>query len=368
MDKLKIRDNQKIISIILLLIVFLGAFAVCCMINYSDGDDAFFKEQITNHPQLFDFVSYLTKTMNGRITSTFALWFVFKLPLLFWRLVNALFITAFVFINSKIIYLFKKGEEKIYNYYIFSLSTFSIVGIGVIGYSCLWITGSVNYLWPLCFAMISIYPILRLITLNKSVSNIWWVVSIISGFYVALAQEQIAVVYMCFLFAIFLSDLLKNKKLNIPLFITLAVIIIAVIVLMISPFTQDRTGRELRWLPEYATMSFFQKFFITVQWLIHSFTHSLRFVLIFLWINLAISFIKKKKIVLAIIPAVFSLIAIIPTFFAKFLIDVGLNELDMTKKVERAPRLSDLSTLQGALIVFWVFVLIVTLVLGAEKE
>lgn len=357
------KRSEKIFRYLLIFFTFFGALAVCCLIRYSDGDDAFFLKQIAAHGGFFDFTSYLTKTMNGRIAATAMLWFVFKLPIWFWRFCNAFVITAFVLVLSEILSVFRKDDELKIGNIILSLGTFAVAGAGVIGYSCLWITGSVNYLWPVASGLVSIYPVLLFVFKGRRFSPVSWLISFVCGLVTTLSQEQAAAVYVCFLLIILIYYCAGKKEFCIPLAILTAIMIAAAVILVVSPFTAERTDRELRWLPEYATMNLSQKLFITVQWMIHSFTHGLRFVLVLLWVYLGIAFIKAKKYALGIIPFLFSLIAVVPVFFAKFLIDVGLNDLDMTKSVSRAPRFSDLSAVQTGMIAFWIAVLIATLVL-----
>ena len=359
--------REQILLSVLWILTWIGAFGVCCMIRYSDGDDAFFLEQITRHSGFFDFVSDLTKTMNGRITSTMALWFVFKLPLIVWRIFNAFVITAFAFILSKIIALFRRDTE-IVNHYIFALASFVVIGVGVIGYSCLWITGSVNYLWPACAALFAVYPVLRCRYQQKPMKPFTTALCALAGLYAALAQEQIAAVLICCLAVILVKSAIESKRVNVSYAVVFLVVLAAALLLLTSPFTEARTGREMRWLPEYAVMSLAQKCFITWQWLIHAFTHSLRFVWMMLWIALAIRLLIQKKYAAAFLPLLFTCLAAAPVFFAGFLVDVGLNRLDMTKVVQHAPTLADLSALQFRMLLLWTAVILATWVLIVYQQ
>ena len=111
--------------------------------------------------------------------------------------------------------------------------------------------------------------------------------------------------------------------------------LVAFILLITSPANANRGEKEIaRWLPQYVDFTMFDKLFITTQWLLHFVANSLRYIFIFLWGCLGITFLKRKQKALFIICIIFIIISILPLFGADFLTDLGLNHLDMTKKLK----------------------------------
>ena len=362
MDTAVKKDNriEKILNIAVLVAVFVLGFLLCCMIKYSDGDDAFFIDTLSKHPSLIDFTTHLTKTMNGRISATVMLWLVFSNSIWVWRAVNAIFFTAFVYLlarTGKIIC----NAQSTFSFKITGAASFAIIGVGILGYSCLWITGSVNYLWPVTFALIAAQPFITLAFTPEKFKTPTLLLSAIFGVLSCLAQEQIAAVLVSFTGIIIVYTAVRDKKvciLNIAVFLLM---LAGLLWLVFSPVSGSRTEKEIaRWLPEYASMSFAQHLFITVQWLLHAVANNLRYVFILLAVCLGIGYSNTKKRILSVL----SLALAAVTFLSRFgLTDVGLNDLDMTKIVTDAPKFEDLSTVQAISMVFWMFVIISSLTL-----
>ncbi len=345
---------------ILLFITFAVGFALCCLITYSDGDDAFFLKTLENHGGIFDFVSFLTKTMNGRVSTTFTLWFVFSSPIWFWRFLNALAITEYVFMFTKISQIIRKENSKLLSSF-FACCSFAVMGVGIFGYSCLWITGSVNYLWPCVTAMIALYPILKTSFNTKTVIRpSVWIAAIFAGIYTCLAQEQIAAITVVASLIMCVQIYLVNKKIHLQALISCLLFLFATVLLIAAPLTSNRTEREvLRWLPDYLILTAPQKLFITLQWIAHSVSHGLKWIFTAIWVYALTVFIKRKQVLHTIVTVILIIVSVCSSFFS-VLSDVGLDKLDMTKKVEHAPLISDLGTVNIIALCFWLLVLVLS--------
>lgn len=355
------KENQ--LYKILLVLTFFISFALCCLITYSDGDDAFFLKTHEIHSGFFDFVTFLTKTMNGRIAATSTLWVVFSSPIWVWRFLNTAAITTFVFMFTKISQIIQPTNSKLLSTF-FACSSFVIMSVGIFGYSCLWITGSINYLWPCVTAMITIYPFLKTaFSTDINIHPSLWIIATISGIYTCFAQEQIAAITAVSTAIICLQICITNKKINIKSLIPCIIFLSTTVLLITAPFTDNRAEREIaRWLPDYLFLNIPQKLFITVQWIAHSVSHGLKWIFVAIWLYALTVFIKRKQHVFTVISSILIIVCIGSLFFNQ-INNVGLDSLDMTKKVEHAPLISDLSVANMISLCFWLSVLVLSFII-----
>jgi len=414
------KDDRRFVKgeLLIIALVFAAGFLVSCFIHYSDGDDAIFLGEIAARPRFFDFFTYLTKTMNGRLSATASLWVVFHFSIWVWRILNGLVIAAFSFFFSRIVYLLRYGAAKapassftsgngqtkpgedaflrLFGCIGIALFSFLIIGTGVIGYSCLWISGSVNYLWPFTAALIFMYPVLLSVYRGKRIHPALRCLSTICGVYAALCQEQVALCLLAFLFLLVIKNYRDTsarsqggnagssnssagansvgspvKRMDPWLIVSLLLIIVAVGLLIGAPFTEKREAKELQWLPGYENLSLTGKLFLMVQFVAHSFTHGLRFAMILLWVILGKRMVSAKKPVHAAILTVFSVLACVAAFLGKGFTDVGLDGLDMDGLIDPVPSFSALSSREKCVLLFWLFALFYTLVIlimGCRSE
>ncbi len=345
------------------ILTFVIGFILCCLITYSDGDDAFFLQTVQNHPGFLDFVSYLTGTMNGRITTTASLWLVFSTPIWVWRILNACMMSVYAIFLAKYAQIIcGHDSDKPMGRFVICAG-FAIMGVAVFGYSCLWVTGSVNYLWPCVTMLISLYPFVKLEFTGEKSSFGMWLLSAVMGIYTCLAQEQFAAVLLAFCAILILCRYSKEKRIEATQIICFCLFCIAFLLLLLSPANAARAAKEVdRWLPDYAQLHFEGKVFITLQWVAHSISHGLKWVFTLLWAAMAMLFIQKKKWIWAVLGCVFSVISVLSVGIDA-VTDVGLNNIDMSKKILHAPQFVDLTVLQIFFMIFWLIAAVVTAIM-----
>lgn len=353
--RLTVMRKKNLFSALFLGLIFIAFFAVCCMINYSDGDDAFFLNTISKHSSFSDFVVYLTGTMNGRIGATMILWIVFSRSIWIWRILNALVMTAYVYFMSRTVCLINR-EITILNATIISAGSFGIMSIGVLGYSCLWITGSINYLWPLTFAFIGLQPIISTLFYARRISYLEILVCSVFGLFSCIMQEQIAAVMLGITVAASFAVGFCKRRMPLYQLIMLFLILCAIIWLLLCPVTRERSVKEIaKWFPEYSSLSFGQHFFVTIQWMAHSLAHDLRYAMLIISSFIAVSLIRTNRKILSAFSWLLSIICIVPAMLPKFK-DVGLENLNFAKKVVHTPKITDLTQIQLLTMIFWIIV------------
>ncbi|MDR1464136.1 MAG: DUF6056 family protein [Oscillospiraceae bacterium] len=358
---------------ILLGFSFLAALAVCCRIPYSDGDDAFFLRTVAAHPHFADFVAHLTRTMNGRVAASAALFAVFSENLWLWRIANAAILLLFLLLSRRLACLIagqKTAPSPLPQLTV--CAALAVTGVSVVGYAMLWITGSVNYLWAGAAGLLALYaPARSLFCPKDPAPAALAVLGIPAGCFACLAQEQIAAVVLAFLVLAaaghpFPGKSTARRKLPVFLWVQLAATLAAFALFLILTLRGERTAGEVaKWLPEWSAMPLSQHIFLSVQWLAHGYANHLRYLLVLLWALLLWRFAAQKKAIPAGLCGLFSLAGLLPVFRLSVLTDVGLRGLDMTKKVLRAPVFADLSLMQTAVLGFWLAAILATPVLLA---
>ena len=253
---------------------FLAAFFLCRIIKYSDGDDAYFYGMAHS----MGFLEYLKMryiTWEGRMTTEAMTYISMYLGKSFWNVANAVMLTLLVGGLKNIV---KKISRKIEPQKELALTVFLCIGVlmlgvPVIGYAGFWITGSTFYLWSVVAGVWAAVPIAELAFSPEKVNWKSYLYAIPCGFIAAMGQEQIAAVVIAFGILAIIYHFYKEKRIHVLTAIEIAIMIVALILLFISPGTNARSGQELEWMPEYDTMSVAHHVFITAQWILSGFAN-----------------------------------------------------------------------------------------------
>ncbi|MBR0090448.1 MAG: hypothetical protein IJP92_02000, partial [Lachnospiraceae bacterium] len=138
------------------LLLFATALVLCMRIRFSDGDDAFFLEHTASR-SLAEFVSWRYQTWSGRIFAESAIWITFRAGIVFWRIVNALMLTALPLLMLRLAEgsfsrLCRQENRRVLLLLLTVSGVYLLLSLRTAGYACIWITGSLNYLHGAVFA------------------------------------------------------------------------------------------------------------------------------------------------------------------------------------------------------------------------
>lgn len=187
-----------------------------------------------NLSQLFTFLIGHYKVWGGRVLYFFIECFCLSKGLWLFRLIQSVVITLIFYYTYKII---SKFFDKKYNLLIsiLTICLYGIIDIMVVRSGLLWPTASVLYVFPILPLLMFIYyydpeknEILRTILLAILI------------FAASFSQEQIAVAAVSYMFLIFMTNLFKDKKLNMRDLFLLIAAIAGFAILMLSPGSKIR--------------------------------------------------------------------------------------------------------------------------------
>jgi len=359
--------------------IFFTALWLCARVPLYN-DDIRFSMLVNSFPRLFDFLVVNIKTVDARPSTAVSAWLVFCNDIWLWRVANAAIITLFCFLVAKIACLLIGKRNIRPMHLLFACASLALLDFIALFSSVFWITGSLNYIWPLTAALLAIYhPLQAALYPERGTAGAAPFYSVLASIYACLAQEQIAAVLAALLVVLTVYSKIKGK---IPRFLLVqtALSFAACAAFAFFSFLGPRQATA----PVIEAMAFSQRLFIVIQWLSHSYVNYTKYILCILWALLFLRFIRKKLPVYAALSALFCASAIASAFLP-FLTDVGLADIQagagatvesLTASLhrltrERPPTLGSLTTVQLCVLAFWLFAVVLTpwmLVKAAENK
>ena len=181
-------------EVLLFSVFFAGALVICHFVPYSDGDDAFFLK-MANSMSLPEYLRMRYITWEGRMTSEAMTYAAFRLGHTFWSLVNALMLTL---LPGGLLCLMRKiigpgTTKEALGMALYCFFGMALLGITVLGYGGIWVTGSTFYLWSIVAGIWAAMPFADLVWAGayRKRSLIY---AIPCGFIAAMGLEQITAV------------------------------------------------------------------------------------------------------------------------------------------------------------------------------
>ena len=338
-------------------IIFLAAFAVFCKIHYSDGDDAFFDSCVKS----MTFLDYLKErylTWTGRIGGETAIYITFTLGIWFWRVANALMVTALPTLVFLIVKKFYPGVAcatptwSDLRLFLLTCSGFLMMDIVTCGHAAIWVNGSVFYTWALVSALVCIYLTLESFT-GGSVSTRRILVSIPFGLFAVSSIEQIGFFLLAYFITAVAVQKISSKKIPAGLAVETLVLLATFAVVLAAPGNTLRVAAETEtWFPTFRALSFGEHAFISAQWLTSSFANEGKILFLLIWIASLFSATPKSKPTV-VATALFSAVAILPLAGITALADTGISYIDPAVRPEVFPSIANATALNFIAIAWW---------------
>lgn len=269
-------------------------------VNY--GDDVVFRKiAAASDFDLFSWLILRYRTWTSRTFIELLMMLMVSTPQIVWQVLNTILLTTTSIFISKIFC----GEEDQFrkNWIIAGFSfTINIGGLKEAG----WIATSLNYIWPLAFSMISVYPVRKIFS-HKSFRFYEYLVYSVC-LLVAISSEQFCIVLFITFGAANLIWYQRDKKINAYLISQFALCIVGLIYILICPGNAQRSVAEIaHWFPAYATFGIVKKAELGISYTLKTlFLQDNIWLLIFLFLLCAAIWMKHDNWiyrVTAIIPA-----------------------------------------------------------------
>lgn len=349
-------------------LIFLGCLMVLSFIQYSDGDDSFFLQYCGN----MGFGEYLTwryETWTGRMISEGLMHLFFNQDLWVWRIVNAGMITALpislTFIKKKI-----TGNIEIVDFW-FALLFYLLIDIKTFGYSCIWITGSMNYLWPAVCGVAALLAIAS--EAFQTEDEGIYILSIPCAIIAGMSSEQMGAVIFAFSMICIGSKLWQKKKVG------MGMLMQAIATAGAFGFSSFAPGNALRvaasveiYMPQFDSLSLSERLFLLIQWLISSVANENAMLFVAIWLAgafLLLDRLKRERFASGKAVwtkcclagcGIFGVIALIGKAGVRIVCDVGIDLSKLTGKVEMVPKAADMTMTQWLVLIWWSMALVFT--------
>lgn len=378
----KVVEWKKVHIVMLLSLVFIGSLAVLSFIGYSDGDDTFFLEYCGSMG-LWEYLKWRYETWTGRMISEALMHIFFNADLWVWRVVNAGMLVALpvalTALKQKV--LGRKSERSGSLKYgswlvglLLALLCYAFFDIKAFGYSAIWITGSMNYLWPMVCGIVSLGIVAETAFGTEEVTTFKYVIAWLCAVIAAMSSEQMGAVLLAFEIACIAEKVWKKKKVRMKFIILAGVTFGAFLLSSLAPGNALRVVSAIEHnMPQFEQLTLGERFFILVQWLISSFANENVVFLIGIWsVGILLLVIRLKTGNLthkealrtkgyAIVAGVFLCVAVAGKCGVTRLNDMGINLAEMTGLIEQVPQVTEMSMLQWRALVWWFFAMLFTL-------
>ena len=220
------------------------------------GDDARFKNWSMQYT-LTRWLQFRYLNWSARILPDALLLYVFRVPIFVFQVINSIFIFSFIYLLAGIY----ETDVKPINF-IITAGLLGYISFGVLYSSSLWMTGTVNYLWPAVFALIIARFLMRYFYNGINATGWNWLMTIPATF-VALGNEQILIVMFGVCIVSVVAYWVKHQKMNLlPIIVTL-ILLIGLVLMALSPGNNVRMTSEVaKWFPNFYSLSFFQRVYV----------------------------------------------------------------------------------------------------------
>jgi len=254
---------KKKVNLLFLLFVFSLLYLFHLKLTLiGDSDDAWFADA-SNQAPFFDWIKNRYLTWSGRLFPDSMLYLLLDEYLWIWRILNPLFIILLVY---GIVRLVKK--EVTQAEYIFVLVILGYMSEGILKYGLFWITGTMNYLWPIALGVTAMIPFAdRVFKRDTEISVKKLLIFVICGLVASISNEQVALCMSTFSIISLGTIYLKQKTIDYRLLVFSSLIVIGTCVLIFAPGNELRWQVELRWFPGFGEFTIKDKFYVGFIWL-----------------------------------------------------------------------------------------------------
>ena len=366
MAELKKYGVKTAATAILMVLVFAVCLFVLSLIHYSDGDDTFFL-QFCGSMGLFEYLKWRYETWTGRMISEGMMHIFFNRDLWWWRIVNAGMLTALplalVHVKNRI-----SGKKQVFGVWV-ALLFYLLIDINTFGYSCIWITGSMNYLWPAVCGVMALAAVAEEAFSQEEENGkrkwmyLW---SIPCTLIAAMSSEQMGAVILAFCLIYIGSKFWKKQRCSIGIFLQTMAAAGAFAVSSLAPGNVLRVEESVEvYLPQFYSLSFGEKLFMLLQWFVSSFANENAMMLTAIWVaGIFLLTARWKKGILSPQERIrnriflggccmFGVTALAGKAGISAVCDMGIYLSEMTGKIEAVPVAAEMTGVQWMALGWW---------------
>jgi hypothetical protein len=254
---------EKVIKLPYLLLIYIFMCIYQFKISILKGSDDSIFEEVHKHTPYLTWITSRYNTWSGRIFPDTVVYYILDY-LWLWKLITSLLL---LLLTIYIVKILKKDVTR--KELIISIFVLSYISSNVLNTGFFWITGSINYLWPISLGFVAMYPFAnKIFNYSRKISPIEYTGYLIAGILASISNEQVALCMSAFSLISLFILIVKRKEMNILLIILAIIFIVGTGIELLAPGNKVRWAAEVgRWFPGFDHLSLKAKLHIGVVWL-----------------------------------------------------------------------------------------------------
>jgi hypothetical protein len=297
--------NKKNLWYFPLLYIFLYLYHLI-VLKYQ-GDDYIFSK-VPREMTIIEWLSSRYLEWSSRIFPDAMAYLILEQRVWLWRVLNPLLL---IVLSFAIVRIWKKN-----------ISMFEgLIALVIIGYfaqnvlssGVFWITGSLNYLWPITFGMLAMVPYADKVFRNSPLNNrFYFITALILGFLASIGNEQVSLCISCFALLAHMTLFLKKQKQDKKLILITLFLTIGTCLTLLAPGNKVRFIQEAAyWFPGFEELTLKDHLYIGVIWLFTKIFFDMKYLLLLVSAITVISYFQCKKQSKEIVFKLFTLLFVI---------------------------------------------------------
>ena len=223
------------------LLLYIVLYILHLKISLVNGSDDVWFADASNTAPFLEWITMRYTTWSGRIFPDTMLYLLLDEFLWVWRLLNPLFLILLAYSLVRVI---KKDVSRIEM--ILAIIIFGYISNNILNSGFFWITGSMNYLWPIALGLFGMLPFVNHTFEHElTFTNKKFVLFVLLGLLATISNEQVGLCMSTFAF-ISIVVMIQRKNVDKRLLLYTVLIIIGTCIVIFAP------GNKLRWISEVA--------------------------------------------------------------------------------------------------------------------
>lgn len=311
--------ERKQINIIKYIILYMFLYSLHLTVTLM-GDDFFFAE-VSDKYSLVNYLITRYENWSGRIFPEIILYTMLDDLVWLWRMINPLMLIILSFGMVRIL----KKEVTFFNILI-AVLTLGYFNQGILSGGFFWITGSINYLWPITLGLLSMIPfadkVLRDEITDKKIFSVYFILGLLAS----ISQEQVSLCISSFAVLTIITLFYRRRKIEKRYLFMTGMLIIGTLILVLAPGNSARWMVEVdTWYPDFDELSLKAKTFYGIIWIYQKTFFDMKGIVFLLSIILILSCIKNKFITNGFYFKSFIILVIVNVSLNFF--DIGITSL-----------------------------------------
>lgn len=255
------------------------------------GDDKIFSKASDSY-SLFEWLYHRYNEWSGRLFPDTMVYLLLDEWVWVWHIINPLMM---LLLAHSMIRIFKKNP--LLHELIIALLVLGYFAQNVLSAGVFWITGSMNYLWPITLGLFSMIPFADRIFRDDFKMKPWlFLLHVLSGFIASVGNEQTALTISCFALLSIFSILFKREKPDIKLIIFTLLLIIGTCAQLFAPGNEVRYVKNTDfWFPGFDQLSMKDHFYLGIVWAFEKLFRDMKYIVLLLSAVILFSQYKERK-------------------------------------------------------------------------